>query len=724
MTTKIQDVIVRVMEARHHDPFTVLGRHPHGLGEVIRVFLPEAETVELLHGAESFTMARVPDTDLFEWKTDRTQWTARYQLRWWDKEGLAHVQYDPYTFLPQIPDFDLHLFGEGHHWNAYRFLGAHPWIAEGIEGVLFSTWAPNAARVSVVGDFNCWDGRVHAMRVRGGSGLWELFIPNITAGALYKFEIRNREHGTLHLKSDPYAQQFEVRPASGCVVTALSSHVWNDDVWLARRPEGQWQHGPVSIYEVHLGSWARDSSGGFLSYRELAHRISAHALALGFTHIELLPITEHPLDASWGYQALGYFAPTSRFGTPEDFRYFVDYCHQQGLGVLLDWVPGHFPKDLHGLARFDGTPLYEYEDPRLGEHRDWGTLVFNYGRNEVKNFLLTSALYWVEEFHIDGLRVDAVASMLYLDYSRKSGEWLPNRHGGRENLEVIDFLRELNTMLHGRHPGVLVIAEESTAWPMVSRPVWLGGLGFTLKWNLGWMHDTLNYFARDPIHRHYHHQDLTFGMIYAFSENFALPLSHDEVVHGKGSLLNKMFGDRWQKFANLRLLYAWLYLQPGKKLLFMGAELAQVREWNHDQSLDWGLLEDPAHLGILQVIKDFNHIYKKYPALHRYDFENKGFEWIDCNDASQSVVSLLRRGDSHFLMAVFNFTPVVRNHYRVGVPTQGTYQEILNTDAHCYWGSGVGNGGTVSTEKIPWMGRPYSLCLCLPPLGALILAPM
>ncbi|CAK0773215.1 1,4-alpha-glucan branching enzyme [Gammaproteobacteria bacterium] len=724
MTTKIQDVIVRVMEARHHDPFTVLGRHPHGLGEVIRVFLPEAETVELLHGAESFTMARVPDTDLFEWKIDRTQWTARYQVRWWDKEGVAHVQYDPYTFSPQIPDFDLHLFGEGHHWNAYRFLGAHPWIVEGIEGVLFSTWAPNAARVSVVGDFNRWDGRVHAMRVRGGSGLWELFIPGITAGALYKFEIRNREHGTLHLKSDPYAQQFEVRPASGCVVTALSSHVWNDDAWLARRPEEQWQHGPISIYEVHLGSWARDPSGGFLSYRELAHRIAAHVLALGFTHIELLPITEHPLDASWGYQALGYFAPTSRFGTPEDFRYFVDYCHQQGLGVLLDWVPGHFPKDLHGLARFDGTPLYEYEDPRLGEHRDWGTLIFNYGRNEVKNFLLTGALYWIEEFHIDGLRVDAVASMLYLDYSRKSGEWLPNRHGGRENLEVIDFLRELNTMLHGRYPGVMVIAEESTAWPMVSRPVWLGGLGFTLKWNLGWMHDTLNYFARDPIHRHYHHQDLTFGLIYAFSENFALPLSHDEVVHGKGSLLNKMFGDRWQKFANLRLLYAWLYLQPGKKLLFMGAELAQVREWNHDQSLDWGLLDNPAHQGILQVIKDLNHVYQQYSALHRYDFESKGFEWIDCNDASQSVISFLRRGDSNFLMAVFNFTPVVRNHYRVGVPIQGIYQEILNTDADCYGGSGVGNGGTVTTENIPWMGRPYSLCLCLPPLGVLVLVPM
>ncbi|CAK0760735.1 1,4-alpha-glucan branching enzyme [Gammaproteobacteria bacterium] len=724
MNNKIPDAQRRILEARHHDPFTVLGLHLHGDEEVARVFLPAAISVELINGTDALPMARLYDTNLFEWRGPLGLLVRHYQVRWRDHEGHFRTQYDPYRFLPQIPEFDLHLFSEGHHWHVYQFLGAHPWVADGIEGVLFATWAPNAARVSVVGDFNQWDGRVHPMRVRGGSGVWELFIPGLGAGALYKLEIRNREHGTLHLKSDPYAQQFELRPATACMVAASSRYAWGDEKWQASRPEENWQRDPVAIYEIHLGSWQRGDDGHFLNYRDLAHRIVDHVNALGFTHIELLPITEYPFDGSWGYQSLGYFAPTSRFGNPDDFRYFVDYCHRHGLGVILDWVPAHFPKDPHGLARFDGTPLYEHEDPRLGEHRDWGTLIFNYGRNEVKNLLLASALYWIEEFHLDGLRVDAVASMLYLDYSRNPGEWLPNRHGGRENLEAIDFLRELNTMLHGRHPGVMIIAEESTAWPMVSRPTWLGGLGFTLKWNMGWMHDTLNYFSQDPIYRHYHHQNLTFGLLYAFTENFALPLSHDEVVHGKRSLLSKMPGDGWQKFANLRLLHAWVYTHPGKKLFFMGAEFGQEREWNHDQPLDWMLLEDANHRGIMRLVTDLNHLYRNLSPLHRYDFSGEGFEWIDCCDAAQSVLSFLRRDGKQYVMVVLNFTPVVRYDYRVGVPEGGIYREVLNTDAVCYGGSGVGNGGIVNADDLSWMGRPYSLKLNLPPLGALLLVTM
>ena len=724
MNNRISDAQRRVIEARHHDPFTVLGRHPHGAGEVVRVLLPFAVAVALEGGLgeEGLTMTRLADTSLFEWHGAPGVLATHYRIRWRDQQGHLHTQHDPYRFPPQIPDFDLLLFSEGRHWHAYRFFGAHHWVVDGVEGVLFATWAPNAARVSVVGDFNHWDGRVHAMRVRGGSGVWELFIPGLGIGTLYKFEIRNREHGSLHLKADPYAQQFELRPASACVVAAENRYAWGDEAWLAHRPEGRWQHGPVSIYEMHLGSWRHDADGHFLNYRELAHQVVAYIHALGFTHIELMPITEYPFDGSWGYQSIGYFAPTSRFGNPDDFRYFVDYCHRHGIGVILDWVPAHFPKDPHGLARFDGTPLYEHEDPRLGEHRDWGTLIFNYARNETRNLLLASAMYWIEEFHLDGLRVDAVASMLYLDYSRGAGEWVPNRYGGRENLDAVDFLREVNKMLHGRYPGVMIIAEESTAWPMVSRPTWLGGLGFTLKWSMGWMHDALHYFAHDPIHRSYHHQNLTFGLLYAFSENFLLPLSHDEVVHGKGSLLAKMPGDRWQRFANVRLLYAWMYTHPGKKLLFMGAEFAQVREWNHEQPLDWALLEDADHAGVMRLLTDLNHLYRSTPALHRHDFDQEGFEWIDCHDTEQSVLSFLRRAGEQHVIIVLNFTPVVRHHYRIGVPVAGIYHEILNSDATCYGGSGLGNGGRVTTENIPWMGRPYSLNLQLPPLGALVLA--
>jgi len=721
MNHNISDAYRHIIEARHHDPFSVLGIHPYETGEIVRVFLPHANNVVLINGREILPMARYADTDFFEWHGSQGQISHNYQIRWRDQHGHLHTRPDPYRFLPQIPDFDLHLFSEGRHWHAYRFLGAHPWNVEGIDGVLFSTWAPNAARVSVVGDFNYWDGRVHPMRVRHETGVWELFIPGLSSGTLYKFEIRNRDTGAVYLKSDPYARQFELRPATACMVYFPSYYGWNDAEWLHRRAEETWRNNPIAIYEMHLGSWQRDENGNFLNYRELAHRIVEYIGKLGFTHIELLPVTEYPFDGSWGYQSLGYFAPTSRFGNPEDFRYFVDYCHQHQLGVILDWVPAHFPKDPHGLARFDGTPLYEHADPRLGEHRDWGTLIFNYGRNEVKNLLLASAVYWIEEFHLDGLRVDAVASMLYLDYSRGPGEWLPNRHGGRENLAAIDFLREVNTILHGRYPGVLVIAEESTAWPMVSRPTWLGGLGFTLKWNMGWMHDTLNYFAKDPIYRHYYHQNLTFGLLYAFTENFVLALSHDEVVHGKRSLLTKMPGDTWQQFANLRLLYVWIYTHPGKKLLFMGAEFGQINEWNHDQTLAWELIDQPLHRGIMQLITDLNYLYRRLAPLHYYDFESTGFEWIDCYDAEQSVVSFLRRAEKADVFVVFNFTPVVRHNYRIGVSKGGLYHEILNSDAVAYCGSGVGNCGEIDAEQIPWMGRPYSLNLTLPPLGALLL---
>jgi 1,4-alpha-glucan branching enzyme len=566
----------RLIEARHHDPFALLGRHPQDKKVVVRAHFPYAEEVVLVEANQP--LERIPNTDLFEWHGKPSQVPERYQLRWRDSNGNESTAHDPYCFPPQIADFDLYLFGEGKHWHAYRFLGAHPHVADGVSGVLFGVWAPNAERVSVVGNFNRWDGRCHPMRGRGASGIWELFIPSLCAGDLYKFELRNRNSGVVFLKADPYGQHFEMRPSTSTIVPKADTYVWGDSDWLEKRKNFDWLHQPLSVYEVHLGSWRRGWEGEFINYRELAHQLVDYVKDMGFTHIELLPITEHPFDGSWGYQTIGYYAPTSRFGTPDDFRYFMDYCHQQDIGVILDWVPAHFPKDAHGLARFDGEPLYEHADSRKGEHLDWGTLIFNYGRYEVKNFLLSSALYWLEEFHIDGLRVDAVASMLYLDYSRK--EWVPNQYGGRENLEAIDFLRELNTVVHSEHPGAMVIAEESTSWPQVTRPTYLGGLGFSLKWNMGWMNDTLRYIAQNPIHRKYHHDLLTFSMLYCFTENFMLPFSHDEVVHGKGSMLYKMPGDEWQRFANLRLLYTYMFTHPGKKLLFMGTEFGQGTEWN------------------------------------------------------------------------------------------------------------------------------------------------
>jgi 1,4-alpha-glucan branching enzyme len=720
-SSTLPEPILKIAEARHHDPFSVLGRHDNGDGSaVVRVFLPRAERVRINEGG--IELSRIEGSDMFVWEGPAEQVKGNYRINWYDKQGNVHTQYDPYLFPAQLGDFDLHLFGEGRHWHAYRFLGAHERTVEGVAGFLFSVWAPSASRVSVVGEFNGWDGRVNPMRVRSGSGVWELFIPELEAGTLYKFEVRD-QGGNVTVKIDPYGNAFQERPETACILQSPTRYQWTDDDWLRRRAESNWQQSAMSIYEVHLGSWRRDADGGFLGYRDLAEQLAEHCLDLGFTHVELLPITEHPLDASWGYQTTGYFAPSARFGTPDDFRYFVDHMHSRGIGVLLDWVPAHFPRDTTALARYDGTALYEHADPRQGEHRDWGTLIFNYGRHEVKNFLLSSALYWLSEFHIDGLRVDAVASMIYLDYSREDGEWIPNKYGGNENLDAVDFLRQLNTVTHEQHPGSLMIAEESTAWPQVSRPTYLGGLGFSMKWNMGWMHDTLAYMEKDPIYRHYHHDLLTFGLLYAFTENFVLPFSHDEVVHGKQSMLDKMPGDAWQKFASLRLLYTFMFSYPGKKLLFQGCEFAQGQEWNFDAEADWYLLEREQHLGIKQVVADLNRVYKELPALHEIDFDSAGFEWIDCHDSSQSVLSYLRKSKDgkNTVACAFNFTPVPRDNYRIGVPKAGFYREAINSDAGLYGGSNVGNRGGVEAEPIEWMGRPYSIPMALPPLAGVIM---
>jgi 1,4-alpha-glucan branching enzyme len=716
--SNLPEAVQRIINARHHDPFSVLGLHPCGAQDQVRVYLPRAEKAFV--GEERQEMQRLPGTDIFEWVGVSGSIEAPYRIYWKDKSGDEHSQYDPYTFPPQISDYDLHLFGEGKHWHIYRVLGAHPHEVNGIKGILFATWAPNAERVSVIGEFNQWDGRCNPMRVRGGSGVWEIFIPELEPGMIYRYEIRSREYGTVQTKSDPYAQQFELRPSNASIVTSHVDYQWNDQGWIDARKNFDWLHRPISVYEVHLGSWQRDEHGRFLNYRELADRIVGYVCELGFTHIELLPITEHPFDASWGYQTTGYYAPTSRFGSPDDFRYFVDHCHQHGIGVILDWVPAHFPKDSHGLAFYDGSALYEHEDPRRGEHRDWGTLIYNYGRNEVKNFLLASAMYWLEEYHLDGLRVDAVASMLYLDYSREQGDWVPNIYGGNENIEAIEFLRELNSVTHAEHPGVLISAEESTAWPQVTRPVWVGGLGFTLKWNMGWMHDTLLYMSKDPVHRHYHHDQLTFGLLYAFTENFVLPFSHDEMVHGKGSMLNKMPGDEWQRFAGLRLLYTYMFTYPGKKLLFMGSEFGQGVEWDFDKALDWHLLDYHYHQGVRQITGDLNRLYRDTPALHTYDFEEQGFEWIDCHDSAQSVLSYVRKNESEFVVVVLNFTPVPRHNYRIGMPAPGTYREVLNSDSMFYGGSNTGNE-LMHTEPIHWMNRTCSLQLTLPPMAGIVL---
>jgi len=711
--------LLKISEAKHHDPFSILGRHKKDAKTTVTVYLPYAESVEIAD--TKIQLQRIPDTDFFQASIiDDKALPQYYQLKYIDKAGNTHTQYDPYSFGSQLPEFDQHLFSEGRHWHIYKKLGAHLHTVDGIDGVLFTVWAPNAGRVSVVSEFNSWDGRCHPMRILGGSGIWEIFIPGVTVGCLYKYEILNRNTNQISVKTDPYSQQFEFRPQTASVIIDEAEYTWSDEAWMTKRPKHDWLHEAMSTYEVHLGSWKRDAQGNFLNYRDLAHELVEYVVYMGFTHIELLPITEHPLDASWGYQTTGYFAPTSRHGSSDDFRYFIDYCHQHNIGVLLDWVPAHFPKDEFALARFDGSALYEHEDPRKGEHRDWGTLIYNYDRNEVKNFLLSSAYFWLEEFHLDGLRVDAVASMLYLDYSREEDDWVPNQYGGNENLEAIDFLRELNTVTHEQHPGTVVIAEESTSWPQVTRPTWTGGLGFSMKWNMGWMHDMLSYMQQDPVHRRHHHDQLTFGMLYAFTENFMLPFSHDEVVHGKGSMLNKMPGDEWQKFANLRLLYTFMFTYPGKKLLFMGCDIAQGAEWNFNQALDWYVLDYSYHKGIQTLVKDLNKMYVKHPALFQHDFDNQGFEWIDCHDVEQSIISFTRKTEEETLIVILNFTPIPRENYRIGVPRAGTYHEIFNSDSEYYAGSNSGNGYIVS-EDTPWMNQDQSVNLTIPPLAGIVL---
>lgn len=712
-------VIERLLTARHHDPFALLGLHRDSDSWVIRVLRPAAKRVQLQLATGPIDLVREDPRGLFIWRGE-TPPANPWQLTI-EEDGNRFIITDPYAFGPLLSDDDLHLFAEGRLLHAWKTFGAHLVTVNGVDGVRFAVWAPNAERVSVIGAFNRWDGRVHPMRVRG-SGVWELFIPGLKPGDLYRFEIRNRNSGAVLIKVDPYARHFELRPGTAPVIPQPAQHTWQDQGWLSERGQRDWLHAPMNIYEMHAGSWKRHPDGRFYTWGELAETLVPYIVEMGFTHLELLPVTEHPLDESWGYQTTGYFAPSSRFGSPDELRHFIDTCHQAGIGVLLDWVPGHFPQDAWGLARYDGTALYEHEDPRLGMHQDWGTHIFNYGRNEVRSFLLSSAHYWLSEFHFDGLRVDAVASMLYLDYSRKAGEWLPNKYGGRENLEAIAFLREMNVMVHEEFPGALTIAEESTAWPMVSHPVYLGGLGFSMKWNMGWMNDTLSYIHLDPIFRRFHHSHLTFGQLYAYSENFVLPFSHDEVVHGKGSLIGKMPGDAWQQFANLRLLFTYQLTSPGRKLNFMGNEFAQGREWSSSRELDWASLDSHWHAGVQRCLRDLNRLYRDIPALHELDFSSDGFAWIDCHDADQSVLSLLRRDlNGGTVIVAFNFTPVPREGYRLGCPQPGLWREIFNSDSLYYGGSNKGNGEGLQSSAQPWMGLPHSIVITLPPLAGVIL---
>ena len=724
--------IAQLLRAENRDPFRLLGPHiVEEAGEkrlVVRGFFPRASkvSIELKGHPNPIPAGRISSEGVYEAVLPQFPELpiSASSYRWCVQEtGTALSEFhDAYAFPPLLSDFDLYLMGEGTHYAKYEKMGAHPAVIEGVAGVQFGVWAPNAMRVSVVGDFNSWDGRMHPMRNRGPSGVWELFVPGLSEGAIYKYEIRPMSSDLPILKSDPYAFRSELRPHTGSIVARLDRHAWNDAGWMEYRAKNDWLSAPVSIYEVHLGSWRRVVEDGnrWLSYTELAEQLIPYLKRMGYTHVELLPVMEHPFDASWGYQTLGYFAATSRFGTPDDLMSLVDRFHQAGIGVLLDWTPAHFPSDAHGLAQFDGTHLYEHADPRQGYHPDWGTLVFNYGRNEVQNFLISNALFWIDKYHIDGLRVDAVASMLYLDYSRREGEWIPNEFGGRENLAAIAFLKRLNEVVYARNSGALMIAEESTSWPMVSRPTYLGGLGFSLKWNMGWMNDTLGYFSQVPVHRKYHHNRMTFSMLYAFTENFVLPFSHDEVVHGKASLLNKMPGDMWQQFANLRLLYGYMYAHPGKKLMFMGGEFGQRAEWNSAASLEWHLLEYSSHQGVQALTADLNALYRNEPALHQVDFDWQGFDWLDCSDTDASVLSFLRRAKdrANFIVVVTNNTPVLRENYRVGVPEMGFYREIMNTDSERYGGSNVGNLGGMHAETIPWGNHPYSVNLRLPPLGA------
>ena len=726
----LKEEIEKIVNSACQDPFGILGSHVIKWGGkecvTVRAFLPEAAEaalVETATGAE-YPMKKLHKDGFFEAVVRGKTEVFGYRLKETYPTGASRVFVDPYSFLPVLSDYDLYLIAEGKHYDQYEKLGAHEMTVGGVKGVFFAVWAPNAIRVSVTGDFNKWDGRRHMMRVRGSTGVWEIFIPGLEAGIVYKYEVKGRYKGFLAEKADPYAFYSELRPKSASIVWDLDKYLWSDARWMEARKETNWLDAAMSIYEVHLGSWRRvpEEENRWLTYRELADEMVPYVKELGYTHVELMPVSEHPLDESWGYQTVGYYSCTSRFGTPDDFMYFVDSMHRAGIGVIMDWVPAHFPRDAHGLAYFDGTALYEHADPLKGEHKEWGTLVFNYGRNEVANFLISNALFWLDKYHIDGLRVDAVASMLYLDYSRKPGEWVPNQFGGHENLEAVALIKRFNEVVHGRHPGVLTIAEESTAWPAVSRPTYLGGLGFSMKWNMGWMNDILKYFEDDPVFRKYHHNNLTFALLYAFTENFILVLSHDEVVYGKRSLLDKMPGDFWQKFANLRLLFSYMFAQPGKKLNFMGGEFGQWWEWNANASLDWHLLQYEPHKKLQAFMRDLNALYTKEPAMHQVDFSYEGFEWIDFGDYGRSIVSFIRkaRDPDDFLVFVFNFTPVPRYNYRIGVPKPGFYREALNSDSGLYWGSNLGNQGGRHTDPVQWHGRPCSLNLDLPPLAGLV----
>jgi 1,4-alpha-glucan branching enzyme len=726
--------ISQLIEGKHQNPFELLGPHEvDDLGRrvlAVRAYLPQSSqawVVDPSHADAARPMRRVHPAGFYEalCPCPGEEGAPRYLLRVADEGGKKITMHDPYAFPQLLTDYDLYLLNEGRHWQSYERLGAHLRTIDGVAGVNFAVWAPNATGISITGDFNNWDGRRHPMRKHIPSGFWELFIPGLGEGTLYKYLVRHE--GTAVEKADPYGFGAEVPPRTASKVVDLDRYQWRDVDWLKQRRETNWLERPLSFYEVHLGSWKRpgDDPSRWLTYRELAHQLVDYCKEMGYTHIELLPVSEHPLTASWGYQTVGYFAATSRYGTPHDFMYFVDLCHQNGIGVVVDWVPAHFPRDAHGLRQFDGTALYEHADPRRGEHRDWGTMIFNYGRHEVRNFLLSNALFWLDKYHVDGLRVDAVASMLYLDYSRNPGDWLPNEHGGRENLEAISLLKELNEQAHLQHPGVLTIAEESTAWAGVSRPTYTGGLGFSLKWNMGWMNDTLRYMRHEPIHRKYHHDELTFSLIYAFHENFVLPLSHDEVVHGKGSLLDQAPGDLWQKFANLRLLYSYMWTHPGKKLLFMGSDFGQWNEWNFDTSLQWDLLQWESHRGLQKCVRDLNHLLRREGALHQVDFDFHGFEWIDCHNYEDSTLSYIRRGKDpgDYLVICNNFTPVPRWNHRLGVPEVAWFEEVFNSDSTYYGGSNMGNGPGVQAMPQESHGRPASILLTLPPLATVVLKP-
>ncbi len=724
--------IERLVKGEHWNPRELLGPHrTSGNGAsalAIRTFAPnasEARIIPDLPGSKPVRMDRVHESGLFEAMLDAPKGTFKYRIQLTDSEGAVVERHDPYAFSPLVSDHDLHLFAEGRLFKAYDTLGAHVRTVDGTTGIHFVVWAPNAVRVSLVGGFNHWDGRCHQMVSRRSTGLWELFVPDLPLGTYYKYEIRAQNQEAPFLKADPYAFASELRPRTASIVHDVSAYTWGDRKWMEARSRHNPLTAPLSIYEVHLGSWMRVPEEGnrWLTYRELAEKLVHYAKYMGYTHLELMPVTEHPFDGSWGYQATGYFAATSRFGSPEDFMAFVDTAHQAGIGVIMDWAPAHFPDDAHGLAWFDGTHLYDHEDARLGYHPEWKSRIFNYGRVEVTNFLLNSALFWLNKYHIDGLRVDAVASMLYRDYGRKEGEWIPNQFGGNENLEAVAFLKELNVLVHREHPGAITIAEESTAWPGVSKPTYTGGLGFTFKWNMGWMHDILDYFANDPVHRKFHQNQITFGLLYAFNENFVLVLSHDEVVHGKKALLDKMPGDHWQRFANLRALYGFMYSHPGKKMLFMGGEFGQWWEWNHDDGLQWHLCQQKPHAGLQRYVHDLNWLYRNEPALHEVDFDWTGFQWIDINDAEHSVIAFLRKAHDQqdHVVGICSFTPVPRYGYRIGVPSLGFYRELLNSDAETYGGSNMGNSGGVMAEPIACHGFPNSIVLTLPPLSVLYL---